>query len=394
MARRAKKMEPTKKVAKKAARVFPKPVSDDGQIALMKRIVKNMKHTVGTVNDMLPDTIYPSVLTSLNRMLGAGGLPSRRFYLIHGENSTGKSVLAIAIGESFRRYGFVVKADDSEFGAEKEWYGALVQKMGFLFEMPEFMDDFFATTQDLFNAIAAEREVKKYAVNKGPGVCQIVDTINSLSPKSALEKVRKDGVKKAYSESAQWNDWLVKSFVPQVFHNNSALVVVTQHRENHNKSGPWDPDYKIPGGKAIQFGASIRFYVSGAKQVKEGDKVVGQQTFYVTAKNKSDGTSKQKGSFFTSNGRGGVPRGFDLVREAMEEATYRKQIKSRAKTDGRPSGNLVEVGEFSEFFPGGLADIREAFSADTDLFAGFVEALNADAERASYECAPPSRKKD
>ena len=330
-----------------------------------------------TVNCMEEERYVPTIVTSYNRATGLGGHPLRRMMAIHGKNQTGKSVLAVALAESARRYGHVPVIYEAEWSAEKRWLNRLVAGEGTLFDMPADLDELFSKIQRNLDNLRKGKE--QGLIADEVGCCFVIDTLTKLIPKEQMESLLTEGIKKSYSMQAQWISLWTKIIVPQAYRSNSSFIIVLQERQNIG-AAKFAKQRKVTLGEALMYDVSQRVECTYSKQIVQEGKVVATQFFYDMEKNKSDGTTNQSGSFFTGTGEGDTPPGLDLHREAMEEASVRDVLKSqkRSKMD-------YMVATFGEeeilAIRGGKEDFRKHLIENPDEFEKFVDYLNKDARR-------------
>jgi RecA/RadA recombinase len=345
------------------------------QIDLMKKLSAGTD--MGFIGDIQEELVFPTAFTSLNRATGVGGFPARRVVLFHGQNQTGKSALAIGIADSLSQFGFIPAIFESEHSAERDWYKSLLCGES-LFDMPEHMDGMMDKMQKLFDNY---RKLVKQSPTT-PGFCFIVDTITKLDPKKMVDQMKEKGVEEAYAMAAKWRSrWLVRD-VPQIYRTNSVLLLVTQERDNQERKGPFDKKSKPVGGQAIQFDNSLRIHSIYAKKVKRGNQVVGMENHFQIEKNKVAGVAFEEGCFYTSNGRGDIPVGFDHVREAVHEAEYRGHLKVLPKTAKRKQCIQICIGDkFEHTVEGGKETIVRYYRENSCEFCELVDALNEEVRK-------------
>lgn len=321
----------------------------------------------GTVADVQPEVPVRTIFTSYNRATGIGGHPMRRLVLMHGANQSGKSALAMGIAESFRRAGHIPVLFDTEFSAEKRWYNELGLGEGILFRQPGDMDELVKLTQQLFDMLKAARCQKKDPLAASVGYCMVVDTVTKLVPLEVLNKILTEGIGKQFPAQANATSLWMKILIPQLYKLGCTMILVTQERENLDQYGP---KKKIAGGQAIQFDTSLRIHMTGGEKVHErvdldeekGPKVmVGLEHSFRVEKNKSAGISEEVGTFYTSNGHGRAPLGFDLAREVVEEADCRGCIRAKEKV------TTLQVGDARVVAKHGKAGIVAKLQGDDEL---------------------------
>jgi recombination protein RecA len=351
----------------------PKPSMREA-LAIVSKGVKGMI----TVNDMEEEIVCPTIFTSLNRATGIGGIPKRKMIMIHGPNSTGKSVLAAGLLESLRRASDVPALYECEFSAESRWLNRLVLGEDTLFKMPLTLDELFADIQLNLDNLEKGKAAKKLPDVMGLAIG--IDTLTQLIPQEQWNTIMKEGIKKSFPMAAMWVSVWTKIIVPQAYRSNSTFVIVLQERQKLDAT-PFGKKHKVTLGDALLYDVSIRIECTHSTPVKVGEQVVGVEHHYKLEKNKVDGFTAQKGSIFTSTGRGDTPAGFDYVREAIAEGKARGVLDNNRKRveiafdKGTPDEETREI-------PGGWEDCREALLANNEkAFDWFVASLNKQARR-------------
>ena len=335
-----------------------------------------------TVSHMQEEILCPTIFTSLNRATGVGGIPKRKMIAIHGKNATGKSVGAVGITESLRRAGDVPVKYDCEYADEKRWMNRLVLGDDTLFDRPLTMDDLFNKIQQNLDNLMAGKAAKKIA--KEIGLAIVIDTLTKLIPKEQWNTILKKGYKKSYPMAAAWVSVWSKMIVPQAYRSNSTFVIVLQDRQNMDRGPDGKGKKRKPTlGEALLYDVSVMIEFTYSSPVKitrkKKDIIVGSEHHFVLEKNKVDGFTAQKGSIFTSTGKGDVPAGFDYVREAIAEARHRevaKQSEDKTKI-------VVDFRDDSEPWEtaGGWESFREHLGADPDDLQRLIDKLNAQSRR-------------
>jgi RecA/RadA recombinase len=342
---------------KAEAKVIAPPRVD--MLGVLRRISKGIS-TMRTIGDMEEVQYIPTIFTSFNRAVEIGGAPLGRVWVVHGQNSMGKSVLAVGFLESFNileHSGFYY---DAEWATDKAW---LVEhlKVNTLcgYDTPMNIEQVIG---DLDTMIAQMEEGKKerapvcacgaefkgktmkcrqcgaereMAIRQDHRLAVVIDTITKLVPKRQL-KTFLDGVKKGDTKQARSmqagtiSNWM-KDVVPKLGATHGTLILVNQERANMNATGPYDQDWDLPCGEAIKFDNSMRIRVSYAKPIKvreslgKGkyvDHVIGMEHFASIYKSKV-GAARGAFKFYTANGLGDCPRGFDHAREIISELKIR-----------------------------------------------------------------------
>ena len=351
----------------------------ESQVNALKVVTAGVKDLM-LVSEMEETIWVPTLLTGYNRAVGIGGHPLGRVMILHGPEQVGKSVLAMIITESLRLAGHISKIDDTEFASEKEWYNLLTPNS--ILGHPTSLDEMREKQKELLDNLEKGKAARKKAerIPEEIGLSHVLDTISMLRPKGVMKKIEEEGIDKMFPLMAAWlTDWMTE-IVPRFRRTNSSLTIVSQERENLG-AGPYEPKWRVPHGKALKYDNCLRVRVKGSKKVKQGDTIVGMESTYVVANNKVDGTTWEEASFFTSNGRGDVPKGLDLVREAIGEAKRRKVM--RFEGNQVTAEALTKHGEPVEMFTvkGGWENMRLTLMEDRAKFDLLVSELNRMARR-------------
>lgn len=304
-----------------------------------------LKFIAGKTEDIptlsnLPDIKYvPTILHSFNRAIILGGAPVGAMWTIHGPTTGGKTALSVALINSFIQQGHFAAYIDAECAASKKWFMELgADPKMILFEQPDTFEDAI----DLVD-LWIENFKKGKATNQIPSnkyFIIVVDTIHKLVPMRELEALRKSSRTKKDRKKKMIKGWgrlranmiqvWLDKLTPIVGKNEIAFVAIAQERDKEPEH--WgDDDYIVKGGQGLLYDASVRIRVNEAEKLVEPvagtnkNKIVGKQHTYTVIKNKV-GYPNERGIFYTSNGRGKVPIGFDLYREAFQEALRRNII--------------------------------------------------------------------
>jgi len=354
-------------------------VSKESVVNALRVVTAGVKDLM-LVSEMEETIWVPTMLTGYNRATGIGGHPLGRVMIIHGPEQVGKSVLAMILSESLRLAGHVSKIDDTEFASEKEWY-SLITPCSILGH-PTNLDVMREKQKELLDNLEKGKKARKKAerIPDEIGLSHVLDTISMLRPKGVMDKIEKEGIDKMYPLTAAWiTDWMTE-IVPRFRRTHSSLIIVSQERENMG-AGPYEVKWRVPHGKALKYDNCLRVRVKGSKKVERDGVLVGMESVYVVANNKVDGTTWEEASFFVSNGRGDVPKGLDLVREAMGEAKRRGVMKFEGNSVTAEA--LTRHGEPVEMFTvkGGWENARQMLMEDRAKFDLLVSELNRMARR-------------
>ncbi len=325
--------------------------NNDEQLDMLKMIAGDIKGGM-TFDEKEELKFVPARLLSYNRASIFGGYPTGGIYELHGPNGGGKTALGIEILASAQRAGHLTAMWDHERAAnDKKWIEALglnlenclYRKQGKDGKSIMTLED---SAQEINEMIINFNEKKQKGLIPAHVLLYILfDSVASAVPAAKLAKGAKVGDANYGLTARLMSDWL-QTLNALVGGTDVAVIFINQERVNVGAK-PWEPKWKSFGGEALQFYASIRIRVNRSGEIKEkvgSDEVIaGRSHRFKLEKNKL-GYPMQEGSFYTSNGIGECPLGFDDVRATLEEAMM-QGIISKATTTSYESefftSNLV-----------------------------------------------------
>lgn len=274
-------------------------------------------------------------LPDFNRAVHVGGLPVRRIHTVHGPTHGGKTAFVLALVKSFVTRGFLAGYADAEHTLGQEFAAEMVADLqafpNFLAIRPENYESMI-TAADRFLGRSA-KVCEKFPEHRS---IMVIDSINKLVPKRELEKVLKGGeiniegakeLAKAHHGRyrAALNQAWLDQLTPKVARANCALVVIAQEREEDDPTSFFKDNFKVKGGAALLFDASIVARVMKGTPVflpgsdkKTNDRICGFKHRVRIWKSKVGHLEGRHTDavFHISNGKL-VPRGLDTARDAM-----------------------------------------------------------------------------
>lgn len=293
------------------------------QLALVAKDIDNLK----TMGENLEVTKYvPTIIPGFNRAIVVGGAPLGCIWTLHGEYAGGKSTLSVELVASFVEHGHLAVFIDAEHAASKKWFSQLgADPDSFLFYRPDYMEDASDRIDQLIENFDRGKESGRIEDDKGMII--VVDSVNKLTPKSEYERFKKEGSEALEKGLARHRGLMLQSWLdhmtPVVGKRDVALVCIAQERIDKNAK-PWEPQFTVKGCQGLMYDSSVQGRVWKGKKQTEGDGkkriVTGQEHRCMIFKNKV-GFPMEQFSFFTSNGKGRAPIGFDLAKTALHEAT-------------------------------------------------------------------------
>lgn len=269
-----------------------------------------------------------TIFLDYNRATRVGGHPVRRISTIHGESHGGKTAFALGLVKSFVDAGHLGGYIDAEHATPEDF---LEELLGVLARFPNFLGKRPKSYEGAMDATDAFLKASRGFIEKDPEFCSalLIDTINKLVPMRELKNVMKSGAEElakghlGRARAAQNQAWL-DHLVPLLGDANCALILIAQEREVQT-TRPWETDYRVKGGGALIFDASIVARVFKSSPVRltteKTSPVIGFRHKVRIWKSKvshMDGRHTDC-HFHLSNGAlEGVPAGFDLGRDAIE----------------------------------------------------------------------------
>lgn len=211
---------------------------------------------------------YSTGSVSLDICLGVGGIPKRRFTEIFGEESTGKSTLALQVSNSVIKEGGKVLYVDTENQMSLPYIKSIIQnfsKESFFLIRPQTAENAF---------MIMERGIKE-----GFNLI-ILDSVAALSP---LQELKKEFDEDSMTLTSRMLNKFFRRNVYVVRDNNIAVIFLNQVRD---KIGVYFKSFETPGGHALKHYTSVRIFLSRGKKIKNGVNHVGNYINASVIKNK------------------------------------------------------------------------------------------------------------
>lgn len=331
MARTRKKKEPTGEAPDD---IFP-PARPEPQA------IDRYIDAAGAIEGWAPAAEVLDTITSVrtcfpdfNRAVRVGGLPVRRIHTIHGPTHGGKTAFVLGLVRSFVDMGYLAGYVDAEHALGKEFATEVVADLqtrrNFLAVRPDDYEQTIARVDSFLAKAAVVR--KSYPEAKS---ILVVDSINKLVPKRELEKVLKQGqINEAGAKEltkghhgryrAALNQAWLDQLTPKIARAECALVIIAQERDEDDPNDFFSDTFKVKGGAALLFDASLVIRVMKASPVlyatgkASNDNIAGFSHRVRIWKSKvghMDGRYSDA-VFHLSNGRI-TPPGLDTARDAF-----------------------------------------------------------------------------
>jgi recombination protein RecA len=220
------------------------------------------------------DTDIPRIETiatgsiGLDLALGIGGVPKGRVIEIFGNESSGKTTMALQIIAQSQRAGGVAAFIDAEHALDINYARSLgVRTDEMLISQPDHGEQAL--------------EIAETLVRSGAISVVVVDSVAALVPKSELEGDVGDVQPGA---QARLMSQVLRRLTGAIHKSDCVVVFINQMRE---KIGVMFGSPKTTsGGNALKFYASVRMEVTRIGQVKKGEQIIGNRTRIKVVKNK------------------------------------------------------------------------------------------------------------
>ncbi|MBP5742106.1 MAG: recombinase RecA, partial [Paludibacteraceae bacterium] len=237
----------------------------------MEKIDKD--HGKGTImrlgDDSIEDiAVIPTGSIGLDYALGVGGYPRGRIIEIYGPESSGKTTLAIHAIAEVQKEGGIAAIIDAEHAFDRFYAAGLgVDTDNLLISQPDSGEEALEVADQLIRSSAVDLVV--------------VDSVAALTPKAELEG---DMGENKVGLQARLMSQALRKLTATISKTNTTCIFINQLRE---KIGVMfgNPE-TTTGGNALKFYSSVRLDIRRASQIKDGDKVIGNQTKVKVVKNK------------------------------------------------------------------------------------------------------------
>lgn len=239
--------------------------------AAMDKIEKNFGH--GSIMKMGDEKIedvevIPTGSIGLNAALGVGGYPKGRIIEIYGPESSGKTTLAIhAIAEAQKKGG-VAAFIDAEHAFDRFYAQNLgVDVSNLLISQPDNGEQALEITDQLIRSSAID--------------IIVVDSVAALTPKAEIEGDMGDN---KVGLHARLMSQALRKLTANISRTKTTCIFINQLREKIGIT--FGNPETTTGGNALKFYASVRLDIRRGTPIKDGDRVLGNQTRVKVVKNK------------------------------------------------------------------------------------------------------------
>jgi len=210
----------------------------------------------------------PTGSMGLDRVLGVGGLPRGRMVEMFGQESSGKTTLALSVIARAQQAGGVAAFVDAEHALDPRYAANLGVKVDdLLISQPDFGEQ----ALEIIDAL----------VRSGAVDVIVLDSVAALVPKAELEGAVGDA---HVGLHARLMSQALRKLAPIAARNGTLVIFINQVRQKIGVS--FGSNETTTGGNALKFYASVRLKVQRIGQLKEGDQVKGNRVRVRVVKNK------------------------------------------------------------------------------------------------------------
>lgn len=234
---------------------------------LKERFGEGVIMKLGEVQKVDVDVI-PTGSISLDIALGVGGIPRGRIIEIYGNESSGKTTLALHIVSEVQKRGGQIAFVDAEHALDPEYAKKIGVKINdLLISQPDSGEQALQIVEAL--------------VRSGSVDAIIVDSVAALTPKSEIEGEIGD---QFIGLQARLMSQAMRKLASIVAKAKTAVIFTNQTRM---KIGlVFGNPETTPGGKALKFYSSVRIEMIRLAQIKKGDAIIGNRIKAKVVKNK------------------------------------------------------------------------------------------------------------
>ena len=236
--------------------------------AIEKQFGKGAIMQLGRDGEVAPVAVIPSGSVGLDRALGVGGYPRGRVVEVFGNESSGKTTLALHAIAQVQAQGGVAAFVDAEHALDVTY----ARKLGVRIE------DLLVSQPDTGEQAL---EITEQLVRSGAVDLVVVDSVAALVPRAEIEGEMGDA---HMGVQARLMSQALRKLTGAVSRSGTVIFFINQIRM---KIGVvfGNPE-TTTGGNALKFYASVRMEIRRLGNLKDGDTVIGTRTRVKVVKNK------------------------------------------------------------------------------------------------------------
>lgn len=212
--------------------------------------------------------VIPSGILSLDLACGVGGLPKGRIIEMYGDESAGKTTLALQYVRECQKRGGIAAFIDVEHALNKQWakfHGVDVDNL--LLSQPGCGEEALELCDDL--------------VSSNQVGIAIIDSVPMLIPRAELEK---DMGESSMGKQALLVNQAMRKLTATIAKSNCIVIFINQIRMKIGVM--YGSPETTPGGMGLRYAASIRMDMGRKETFKVKDEAIGVKTKVKIIKNK------------------------------------------------------------------------------------------------------------
>jgi recombination protein RecA len=295
----------------------------------------------------------PTGSLSLDLALGGKGIPRGRIVEIYGNESSGKTTIALHCIANVQKQGGVAAFIDAEHALDPSWAKRIgVDLESLLVSQPSYGEE---------GLRIAEMLIKSNAVD-----IIVIDSVAALVPKNELNNEIGDS---SVGQQARLMSQALRMLNPTIGKTRTCIIFINQIRQ---KIGVMygNPE-TTTGGLALKFYASVRLEVRKAAVIKDGDDPIGAECKVKVVKNKI-APPFRTAEFALMHDRG-IDLEEDVIKNGVEDEIVTKAGAFFSYKDQRLGQGKDNAKAFLKEHP----EIRDAIIAE--VLAKHIAARNPEA---------------
>ena len=213
--------------------------------------------------------VVPTGCITLDAALGVGGLPRGRITEIFGQESSGKTTVALHVIAEAQKHGGICAFVDAEHALDPVYAAKLGVNVSELYvSQPDTGEQALEIVEGL--------------VRSGALDVIVVDSVAALVPKAEIEGEMGTSF---VGVQARLMSQALRKLTGTISKTGTVAIFINQLRDTI--AGPYGgPTETTPGGRALKFYSSVRLEVRNAGRLKNGDVAVGNHVKVKAVKNK------------------------------------------------------------------------------------------------------------
>jgi recombination protein RecA len=212
--------------------------------------------------------VIPTGSLSLDLALGIGGLPRGATVEVYGNESAGKTTVALHAIAQAQKKGGNCAFIDAEHALDPDYAQVLgVNTDKLLLAQPDCGEQAL--------------EILDTFVQAGGMSCVVVDSVAALTPRAELEGEMGDA---HMGLQARLMSQAMRKLVSSTKKSGTCVIFINQTRQKIGVM--WGSPTTTTGGNALKFYASVRLEIARIGAIKKGDDAIGNKTRVKVVKNK------------------------------------------------------------------------------------------------------------